>query len=274
MNDALPALLHGFFHHWLAEQRNASRHTDPRLSGCMALIPALRGEPDRTPGCKAHAHRSDCRRSHSVPSARRNRARGVDRHSQLPSGGGEKLLSLCRRSRAMAPLHSVPRCFASLRRKKPNELSVTSNRKRWRPFWRSPIERLYWGNATTHCWASSITPERAFRRHWTFAQTISTLSHRLTSGFSGRAARNGSARCGPKPQTCYWPSCTGDPEVRTSRSSAIGTGGSSAHPAFAFNCVIRQLRPQKDPRTYPQRRSRRTPSATRPLSISSPPAST
>ena len=27
MNDALPALLHGFFHHWLVEQRNASRHT-------------------------------------------------------------------------------------------------------------------------------------------------------------------------------------------------------------------------------------------------------
>jgi len=27
MNDALPTLLHGFFHTWLAEQRNASRHT-------------------------------------------------------------------------------------------------------------------------------------------------------------------------------------------------------------------------------------------------------
>ena len=27
MNDALPTLLHGFFHHWLVEQRNASRHT-------------------------------------------------------------------------------------------------------------------------------------------------------------------------------------------------------------------------------------------------------
>lgn len=27
MNDALPALLHGFFHNWLAEQRNASHHT-------------------------------------------------------------------------------------------------------------------------------------------------------------------------------------------------------------------------------------------------------
>ena len=183
----------------------------PRLSGCMALIPALCGEPDRTPGCKAHAHRSDRRRSHSVPSACRNRARGVDRHSQLPSGRGQKLLLFVADREPGAALHSVPRCCASLRRKKPNELSVTSNRKRWRPFWRSPIERLYWGNATTHCWASSITPERAFRRHWTFAPTISTLSHRLTSGFSGRAARNGSARCGPKPQTCYWPSCTGDP---------------------------------------------------------------
>ena len=27
MNDALPVLLHGFFHHWLVEQHNASRHT-------------------------------------------------------------------------------------------------------------------------------------------------------------------------------------------------------------------------------------------------------
>ena len=52
MNDALPTLLHGFFHHWLAEQRNCFAPHDLRLSRCPAFVPSLRGEPDRAAGCK------------------------------------------------------------------------------------------------------------------------------------------------------------------------------------------------------------------------------
>jgi site-specific recombinase XerD len=46
MNDALPALLHGFFHQWLAEQRNASRHTILAYRDAWRLF--LRFTADRT----------------------------------------------------------------------------------------------------------------------------------------------------------------------------------------------------------------------------------
>jgi site-specific recombinase XerD len=46
MSDALPALLHGFFHNWLAEQRNASHHTILAYRDAWRLF--LRFAADRT----------------------------------------------------------------------------------------------------------------------------------------------------------------------------------------------------------------------------------
>jgi hypothetical protein len=236
MNDALPALLHGFFHHWLVEQRNASRHTIFAYRDAWRLF--LRFAANRTGRPVAELTLNDLTAGEVIAFLQHvETGRGASiatRNCRLAAVRSFFLFVADREPSAAAQCAEVLRIPS---KKKLNELSVTWSRKRWRPFWRSPIKRLCWGNAIMHYWDSSTTPGHAFRRLWTFVQNISTLSHRLTSGSSGRVARNESVPCGPKRQICSGPSCIGNRAVQTNQSFVIDTGGNSAHPAFVFNCA-------------------------------------
>jgi site-specific recombinase XerD len=272
MNDALPALLHGFFHHWLVEQRNASRHTILAYRDAWRLF--LRFTADRTGRPVAKLRLDDLTAGEVIAFLQHiETGRGVSiatRNCRLAAVRSFFLFVADREPSAAAQCADVLRIPS---KKKAKRAICYLEQEEVAAILAQPDQTTLLGQR------DHVLLGFLYNTGARIQEALDVCPKHLHLGSPAHVRLFGKGR---KERLCpLWPETANLilallhrwPEVRTSQYSAIDMEANSARPEFAFNCGNTLNPPEHTSRAYLRSGSRRIPSATRPLSISSLPAS-